>query len=135
MIRLSKLLFYFDESHKHDVLRVNRGKLNFQMENDLQCFVSVSCGCLESDLPRIEEVYLDFEYKWKKIFGIKQDVEFKSTSLNRKELVNGFASCGSRNINFYKELIDNALNIQPLLQITVISEMDILLRKMFKISF
>lgn len=129
---MGRLVFFFDESHKHDKLRVKNGKLNFQAEGSLQSFASVSVGCLEEDLPRAEALFLDFESKWKKQLGFNEG-ELKSNKLDSSDFKYGFSSC-KRRLGFYSELLDCIIEINPLIQMTVVNEMEVLLRKMIQID-
>lgn len=127
--------FYFDESfHDRKIVSNPDGTLNVLKDNSMDSYVGVFWGCHQNKLRPIISALEGFEDRYRKVFTLKDEAELKSSVIKQKNYAYGVHSFSKEALSFYSDLFqildDNAILIQS----TVISKVEWMLRKIFSKS-
>lgn len=126
-------VFYFDESfHDRKVTIDSNGKLNILEDKALDNYIGVFWGCQQKSLHRNIALLEAFEVEQKRIYGLSEDEELKSTTLGKKNFKYGIYSFNRDALFFYHQLFSLICTIKPIIQINAISKMEFFIRKTFE---
>lgn len=125
--------FYFDESFHDPKLRVNeRGQFNILRKDALDNYVGVFWGCPTFESISNRKLIKKFEDRQKAQYGLTDEQELKSTIISKKNFKYGIRSFNKNTMMFYQELFELLDVLNPVLQINMISKMEVYLRSAFK---
>lgn len=119
-----KYNYYYDEIYHDKVLRIKENGFNFQLPNASDSFVGLFWGVERKEVHILNQELLVFEKKQKKIWGVGENNELKSSVL-RNEFKYGVESFSEKAISFYDELFELLLKYDCQIQITILSKTDI----------
>lgn len=129
---MSNYTFYFDESmHDRKIGLSKDGDFNFMKESSFDVYVGAFWGIRTKKLSQVNMLLTAFENKQKQTFGLTAAQELKTTTLNKKNFNYGFRSFNRDCHCFYNDLFDLIHSINPVIQITMISKMELFLRHVF----
>ena len=122
-------VFYFDESFHDKKVTVNSdGKLNILADDKLDSYVGFFWGCRIEDLVENEKMIFEFEKKQRERFRLEKDKELKSTTISKSSFEYGIASFSRDAFRFYKDLFSMIDEIDPIIQVEIISKMEFFVR-------
>ena len=125
--------FYFDESFHDKKIRINEnGQFNILREDALDNYIGVFWGCPTSDLVSNRKLVQKFENRQKIQYGLAEEQEFKSTVIAKKNFKYGIRSFNKDTMTFYKELFELIDILNPVIQVNMVSKMELYLRLAFK---
>lgn len=125
--------FYFDESFHDKKIRINeKGQFNILREDALDNYIGVFWGCPTSDLACNRKLIQKFENRQKVQYGLTEEQEFKSTVIAKKNFKYGIRSFNKVTMTFYKELFELIDILNPVIQVNMVSKMELYLRLAFK---
>lgn len=125
--------FYFDESFHDRMIRINeKGQFNILREDALDNYIGVFWGTPTNELTSNRKLIQKFEDRQRKQYGLADEQELKSTIISKKNFKYGIRSFNKVTIKFYQELFELIDVINPVLQINMISKMELYLRSAFK---
>ena len=125
--------FYFDESFHDKKIRINEnGQFNILREDSLDNYIGVFWGCPTSDLASNRKLIRKFENRQKVQYGLTEEQEFKSTVIAKKNFKYGIRSFNKVTMTFYKELFKLIDILNPVIQVNMVSKMELYLRLAFK---
>lgn len=125
--------FYFDESFHDKKIRINEnGQFNILREDALDNYIGVFWGCPTSDLKINRKLIRKFENRQKIRYGLTEEQEFKSTVIAKKNFKYGIRSFNKVTMTFYKELFELIDILNPIIQVNMVSKMELYLRLAFK---
>ena len=123
-------IFYFDESFHDRVITLNEtGVLNNMLPNALDSYIGVFWGCTKSKIDEIISRLNIFEKKYIQRFGLIEGKELKSQIIGKKNYNHGVRSFNKDAFDFYCDLFTMIKQIDPILQIEIISKMELIIRK------
>ena len=125
--------FYFDESFHDKKIRINEnGQFNILREDALDNYIGVFLGCPTSELTSNRKLIQKFENRQKIQYGLTDDQELKSTIISKKNFKYGVRSFNKVTMTFYKELFELLDILNPIIQVNMVSKMELYLRFAFK---
>lgn len=125
--------FYFDESFHDKKIRINEnGQLNILREDALDNYIGVFWGCPTSELVSNRKLIQKFENRQKMQYGLTDEQEFKSTVIAKKNFKYGIRSFNKVTMTFYEELFELLEILNPVIQVNMVSKMELYLRLAFK---
>lgn len=125
--------FYFDESFHDRMIRINeKGQFNILREDALDNYIGVFWGTPTNELTSNRKLIQKFEDRQRKQYGLADEQELKSTIISKKNFKYGIRSFNKVTMTFYQELFELIDVINPVLQINMISKMELYLRSAFK---
>lgn len=125
--------FYFDESFHDKKIRINEnGQFNILREDALDNYIGVFWGCPTSELASNRKLIQKFENRQKVQYGLTEEQEFKSTVIAKKNFKYGIRSFNKVTMTFYKELFELIDILNPVIQVNMVSKMELYLRLAFK---
>lgn len=125
--------FYFDESFHDKKIRISEnGKFNILREDALDNYIGLFWGCPTSDLTSNRKLIQKFENRQKVLYGLAEEQEFKSTVIAKKNFKYGIRSFNKATMIFYKELFELIDILNPVIQVNMVSKMELYLRLAFK---
>lgn len=119
-----KYNFYYDEIYHDRVLRIKENGFNFHLPNASDSFVGLFWGVERNKVHILNQELHVFEKKQKKIWGVGETNELKSSVL-RNEFEYGVESFSDKAISFYDELFELLLKFNCQIQIAILSKTDI----------
>lgn len=126
-------VFYFDESfHDRKITLSEKGIFNVLEDNALDNYIGVFWGCKQKTLHRNIRLINDFEVEQRKLFGLNNEIELKSTIIGKRNFEYGISSFNKKTTCFYRSLFTLFDSINPIVQITAISKMEFFIRQSFK---
>ena len=85
-----KYVFYFDESfHDRKITIYENGHINTLQEEALDDYIGVFWGCERKLLDEYIIQLIDFESKYRNIFGLSKNKELKSEIIKKKNYTYG----------------------------------------------
>ncbi|MDO5291591.1 MAG: hypothetical protein Q4F05_02455 [bacterium] len=121
--------FFFDESFHDRVIRINEnGDFNTLRNEALDNYIGVFWGCKNSELISNRNIIRKFEDRQKKRYGLSDDQELKSTTIGKKNFIYGIRSFNKNTMEFYTEFFTMLDALNPVLQINMVSKMELYLR-------
>ena len=125
--------FYFDESFHDRKIRISEnGKFNILREDALDNYIGVFWGCPTSELTCNRKLIQRFENRQKIQYGLTDEQELKSTVISKKNFKYGIRSFNKVTMTFYKELFELLDIINPIMQVNMVSKMELYLRFAFQ---
>lgn len=125
--------FYFDESFHDKKIRINEnGQFNILREDALDNYIGVFWGCPTSELASNRKLIQNFENRQKMKYGLTDEQEFKSTVIAKKNFKYGIRSFNKVTMTFYEELFELLDILNPVIQMNMVSKMELYLRLAFK---
>lgn len=125
-------VFYFDESfHDRKISIKENGTINTLQDDTIDNYIGVFWGCPKEELRGNIEKLQMLENKYRKVFTLSDDKEFKSDIIGPKNYRYGVRSFNSCTMNFYKDFFAMMDDIKPIIQINAISKMEWALRRIF----
>lgn len=113
--------FYYDESeHSRKLTRET-----FEADNFSENFVASIVGYSTDKAADVEDDYLRFEEKHKKVYTVKG--ELKSTIIAKKKYVSGFASLRKEDIRLINDLLDIAIKHDLFVYVCVFNKVEYLM--------
>ena len=101
----TKYVFYFDESHKTDVIHISDdGRINIRSPRESDTSVGAFIGIPEEGLREFEESFIRLEKATKHRIGMKPDAELKATTFKKHHFDHGIASFNGAMVEFYTGL-------------------------------
>lgn len=130
---MESYVFYFDESFHDRKIRINdKGKINVLREDALENYIGVFWGCPRSELSSNRKFIERFEKKQREHYKLEDKQELKSTVISKKNFIYGIRSFNKDTLKFYQDLFRMLEVIKPVLQVNMISKMELYLRQAFK---
>jgi len=124
-----KYVFYFDESfHDRKITIYENGHINTLQEEALDDYIGVFWGCERKLLDEYIIQLIDFESKYRNIFGLSKNKELKSEIIKKKNYTYGIRSFNKNALDFYTDLFQMLSKWDYILQINIISKMELLVR-------
>lgn len=124
--------FYFDESFHDRKIRINEhGQFNILREDTLDNYIGVFWGCPTSELTSNRKLIQKFENRQKIQYGLTDEQELKSTVISKKNFKYGIRSFNKVTMTFYKELFELLSILNPVIQVNMVSKMELYLRYAF----
>lgn len=121
-------IFYYDEAfHDRKITEKNK-RLNIYADNASDIYLGVFNGYQIDKQEEINNEFIEFENKYKKIYTVESGKELKSTVIKKRNFKNGFASFNRNTINFYNDLFDIFINKDIDLHICLFSKTEYLVR-------
>ena len=125
-----KYVFYFDEAfHDRKIVISDQGSINTLREDAIDDYVGVFWGCKRDCFNEYTQQLTDFEGKHRKVFGLAEDKEFKSEIIGKKNYQYGLRSFNKNAQNFYTDLFDMLSRWDIILQINIVSKIELLIRE------
>lgn len=125
--------FYYDESfHDRKVTAKKDNPINIYNDNTSDIYTGFFCGYKNADEPEIWGKYRALEAKYRKIFTLPEDKEFKSTTMHRSNYCNGFASLKSNTLAFYNDFFDVLDDPRIVFHISMFSKTELIIREFSK---
>ncbi len=125
--------FYFDESFHDKKIRINEdGQFNILREDALDDYIGVFWGCPTSELASNRKLIQRFENRHKIQYGLTEKQELKSTVISKKNFKYGIRSFNKVTMIFYEELFELLDILNPVIQVNMVSKMELYLRLAFK---
>lgn len=125
--------FYFDESFHDRKFRINEtGQFNILREDALDSYIGAFWGCPTSELTSNRKLIQKFENRQKIQYGLTNEQELKSNVISKKNFKYGIRSFNKVTMTFYKELFELLDMLNPVIQVNIISKMELYLRLAFK---
>lgn len=129
----TKYVFYFDESHKTDVIHISDdGKINIRSPRESDTSVGVFIGIPEDGIHEFEESFLKLENTTKRRIGMKPDGELKSTTFKKRHYEHGVASFNGAMVEFYTGLFELLLRRKVIIHMSFISKTEVLVWRLFR---
>ena len=125
--------FYFDESFHDRKIRINEnGQFNILRKDALDNYIGVFLGYPTSELASNRKFIQRFEERQKSQYGLSDGQELKSTVISKKNFEYGIRSFNKVTMTFYKELFELLYILNPVMQVNMVSKMELYLRFAFK---
>lgn len=123
-------VFYFDESfHDRKIVISGQGTINTMRDEDIDDYVGVFWGCRREHLDEYVQQLTEFEKKYRKVFGLAEGKEIKSEIIGKKNYLYGLHSFNKNAQAFYTELFTLLSRWKFILQINVVSKVELLIRE------
>lgn len=130
---MSNYTFFFDESfHDKKIGLSDDGEFNFLKDASFDTYIGAFWGVRTKKLSNVHSTIEAFENIQKQRFGLDDDHELKTTTISKKNFEHGFRSFNRNSYCFYSDLFDLIHNIMPVMQITMISKMELYVRHFFQ---
>ena len=124
-----KYVFYFDEAfHDRKIVIASNGKINTLRDDAIDDYIGVFWGCERARLSEYMGQLTKFEEKYKKVFTLEDGQELKSEIIGKKNYQYGIRTFNKNAIALYSELFELLSNWNYVLQINVISKVELLIR-------
>lgn len=101
-------------------------------EDALDNYIGIFWGCPTSDLKSNRKLIQKFENRQKVRYGLTEEQEFKSTVIAKKNFKYGIRSFNKVTMTFYEELFELLDILNPVIQVNMVSKMELYLRLAFK---
>jgi len=99
--------FYFDEIfHDRKITQTKDDKINIYSEYTYDVYTGFFFGINEAEQQNVIKKFNEFENRYKKLFCVPINEEFKSTVIHKKNFNKGFRTFNKNTIDFYKDLFD-----------------------------
>ena len=129
----TKYVFYFDESHKTDVIHISDdGRINIRSPRESDTSVGAFIGIPEDDLRGFEESFIRLENATKHRIGMKPDSELKATTFKKHHFDQGIASFNGAMVEFYTGLFELLLRKKAVIHLNFISKTEVLVWSLFR---
>ena len=124
-----KYVFYFDEAfHDRKIVIASNGTINTLRDDTIDDYIGVFWGCERARLSEYMGQLTKFEEKYKKVFTLEDGQELKSEIIGKKNYQYGIRTFNKNAIALYSELFELLSNWNYVLQINVISKVELLIR-------
>lgn len=124
--------FFFDESYHDRKIRVKEsGEINVLREDTLDNYIGVFWGCKSKEIDTYRKYLLQFEEKYRTLYKLSETQELKSTLISKKNFKYGIESFNKETLCFYKDLFSTLNVLNPIIQVNMISKMELYLRDVF----
>ena len=124
-----KYIFYFDETfHDRKIVLSGNGSINTLRDDDIDDYVGIFWGCERKYLNEYISQLTEFERKYRKIYGLAEGKELKSEIIGKKNYQYGLTSFNKNAFNFYSDLFSLLSKWDFILQINIISKIELLVR-------
>ena len=131
-IHAMNYVFYFDETfHDKRITIKPDGTINSLLEDKNNCYIGVFWGCKQEMLHEVINSLTTFEKEYKTIFTLSDAQEFKSTTFSQKNFKHGISSFSQLTLNYYEDLFRLLLQVNPIIQINIVSKIEWMLRSVF----
>lgn len=128
----TKYVFYFDESHKTDVIHISDdGRINIRSPRESDTSVGAFIGIPEEGLREFEESFIRLEKATKHRIGMKPDAELKATTFKKHHFDHGIASFNGAMVEFYTGLFVLLLRKKAVIHLNIISKTEVLVWNLF----
>lgn len=125
-----KYVFYFDETfHDRKIVFSGNGSINTLRDDDIDDYLGVFWGCDRKHLNEYVFQLNEFENKYRRIFSLVEGKELKSETIGKKNYQYGLRSFNKNAFNFYFDLFSLLSEWDFILQINIISKIELLIRK------
>lgn len=125
-----KYVFYFDETfHDRKIVFSGNGSINTLRDDDIDDYLGVFWGCDRKHLNEYVFQLNEFENKYRRIFSLVEGKELKSEIIGKKNYQYGLRSFNKNAFNFYFDLFTLLSEWDFILQINIISKIELLIRK------
>lgn len=130
---MKKYTFYFDESFHDRIIKLSKnGALNTMVDNALDSYIGVFWGCQNDKLIEITNKLNHFENKYRNTFGLDEKQELKAQIIAKKNYIFGVHSFNHNTFDFYNDLFNVLAKSQIVLQIEIISKLEIVIRHLYR---
>lgn len=123
--------FYYDEAFHDRKLTQRSGKMNIDITNQSYYFVTCTVGFLDEKENKFLKKIISFEEKAKKLLGLSETVEFKGTTLNKKNFKNGIGSFNKNTISIYSDFFE-LFSEDFIFQLSIINKFEFLVLGLFR---
>ncbi|MBU5317273.1 hypothetical protein KQI30_13535 [Clostridium bornimense] len=124
--------FYFDESFHDRKITVKENNINIYSDTFSDMYVGVFSGFKKQDEDSITAQYLDFEKKYKGIYGLSEAKELKGTRINKKNFKYGIQTFNKNALEFYNEFFNFLKDKNIIFHISMFSKTEFLITSAFK---
>lgn len=125
--------FYFDETfHDRKISISEKGKINVLDDNANESYIGLFWGCENTRIKGVIKQLRQLENKYKEIYSLGEEQEFKSTTIGKQNFTYGINTFNDVTHIFYMDYFSTMLKISPILQINVISKIELYLRRIFR---
>ena len=125
-----KYVFYFDEAfHDRKIVISEQGRINTLRKDAIDDYVGVFWGCKREFFNEYVQQLTTFEKKYRKIFDLAEDKELKSGIIGKKNYQYGLHSFNKNAQGFYTDLFKMLSKWEIILQINIISKIELLIRE------
>ena len=122
--------FYFDETfHDRKITVSENGTINALLEDADDSYIGVFVGFDNKYKSSFQRQFVKLESKYKIIYGITD--EFKSTSIKRKNFINGIKSFNENAFNFYSDLFYILSDYKFIFHSIVLSKIELFIRNIY----
>lgn len=130
---MKEYTFFFDESFHDRIIKLNKdGSLNTMVDNALDSYIGLFWGCQNDKLIEITNKLNLFENKYRNTFGLDEKQELKSQIIAKKNYNFGVHSFNHNTFDFYNDLFTIVEKSQLILQIEIISKLEIVVRHLYR---
>lgn len=128
-----KFCFYFDESFHDRAIKLSYdGSINLFSDGLSDTFVGGFIGVEFSKIKGFENKFLEFESKYKKIYGLSDRKELKGSIVKQKNFKYGIASLNYNSTKLYLDFFDILIDYNCIIQLNLFSKIEKLLSEVFK---
>ena len=125
-----KYVFYFDEVfHDRKIILSKNASINTLRGDDIDDYVGVFWGCDHKHINEYIDQLSSFECKYRKVFGLADKKELKSEIIGKKNYQYGLRSFNKNAFAFYNDLFLLLSEWDFILQINIVSKIELLIRK------
>lgn len=125
-----KYVFYFDEAfHDRKIILSKNTSINTLRDDDIDDYVGVFWGCDRKFINEYISQLSNFECKYRKVFGLADKKELKSEIIGKKNYQYGLRSFNKNAFAFYYDLFLLLSKWDFILQINIVSKIELLIRK------
>ena len=129
----TKYVFYFDESHKTDVIHISDdGRINIRSPRESDTSVGAFIGIPDEGLREFEESFIRLAKVTKHRIGMKPDAELKATTFKKHHFNHGIASFNGAMVEFYTGLFELLLRKKAVIHLNFISKTEVLVWSLFR---
>lgn len=125
--------FYFDETfHDRKITVSENGTINALLEDADDSYIGVFIGFDNRYKCSFHRQFVKLESKYKTIYGITD--EFKSTSIKRKNFINGIKSFNENAFNFYSDFFNMLSDKNFIFHINILSKIELFVRNLYPVT-
>lgn len=125
-----RYFFYFDEAfHDRKIVISDQGTINTLRNDTIDDYVGIFWGYERKHINEYVQQLTNFECKYRNVFGLKKDQELKSEIIGKKNYQYGLRTFNKYAQAFYTDLFQLLSQWEYILQINVISKVELLIRK------
>lgn len=125
--------FYFDETfHDRKITVSENGTINALLEDADDSYIGVFIGFDNRYKCSFQRQFVKLESKYKTVYGITD--EFKSTSIKRKNFINGIKSFNENAFNFYNDFFNMLSDNNLIFHINILSKIELFVRNLYPVT-